>query len=282
MTSSPTFPVESRPKRRESRKRRLQEGGSAQALRMRLGERAMRRGRVWVAAAAAATLAVAALEALACWLMKRRRPAAVREVLFFPSRLTCVEELLAEEGAPEPAGRLRPAPRCACPLPHHRESALARLLAHLLRARRSLELCLFAFSSPQLSRAVLLLHARGVRVRVVVDSDYMALNGSQIGRLRQAGIQVRHDQDSGYMHHKFAVIDKKMLITGSLNWTTQAIQNNKENVLIVEDTACVNIFLAEFEKIWEDYNPANYTFFPKEEKQVLKKTTCGTEKQLSK
>ena len=24
------------------------------------------------------------------------------------------------------------------------------------------------------------------------------------------------------MHHKFAIVDKKVLITGSLNWTTQA------------------------------------------------------------
>ncbi|ETE63304.1 COP9 signalosome complex subunit 3 [Ophiophagus hannah] len=79
-------------------------------------------------------------------------------------------------------------------------------------------------------------------------------------------ILVRHDQDKGYMHHKFAIVDKKVLITGSLNWTTQAIQTNQENVLVVEDQALVNIFLAEFEKIWENYNPANYTFFSKHEK----------------
>lgn len=97
------------------------------------------------------------------------------------------------------------------------------------------------------------------------------------------GIQVRHDQESGYMHHKFAIIDKKVLITGSLNWTTQAIQNNRENVLIVEDKDCVNIFLAEFEKIWEDYNPAKYTFFPKEGKQVLKnKAVTETKLELNK
>lgn len=80
------------------------------------------------------------------------------------------------------------------------------------------------------------------------------------------GIQVRHDQDSGYMHHKFAIVDKKVLITGSMNWTTQAIQTNRENVLVVEDQALVNIFLAEFEKIWENYNPVNYIFFSKHEK----------------
>ncbi|XP_010841466.1 PREDICTED: mitochondrial cardiolipin hydrolase [Bison bison bison] len=129
-----------------------------------------------------------------------------------------------------------------------------------------LELCLFAFSSPQLGRAVQLLHQRGVRVRVVTDCDYMALNGSQIGLLRKAGIQVRHDQDLGYMHHKFAIVDRKVLITGSLNWTTQAIQNNRENVLIVEDEEYVRLFLEEFERIWEEFNPTRFSFFPQKER----------------
>ncbi|NWY50238.1 PLD6 hydrolase, partial [Chionis minor] len=150
---------------------------------------------------------------------------------------------------------------CPCPLPHG-DCALSRLLRRLLAARRSLEICLFAFSSPQLGRAVRLLHGRGVRVRVVTDAQYMGLRGSQIGLLRQAGIQVRHDQEGGYMHHKFAVVDGRVLITGSLNWTTQAIQNNRENVLVVEDAEYVKPFLDEFERIWEEYNPANYRFFP--------------------
>uniref|UniRef100_A0A8D0GE66 Mitochondrial cardiolipin hydrolase n=1 Tax=Sphenodon punctatus TaxID=8508 RepID=A0A8D0GE66_SPHPU len=196
-----------------------------------------------------------ALEALARLLWRRRgRRAPVSEVLFFPSPVTCTEALLAD---PLAAAAASSSP-CPCLLPHG-ESALSRLLRRLLSARRSLELCLFAFSCPQLGRAVTLLHRRGVRVRVVTDSDYMALTGSQIGHLRRAGIQVRHDE-RGYMHHKFAIVDQKLLITGSLNWTTQAIQNNRENVLIVEDAAYVTPFLAEFERIWKEYNPTHYTF----------------------
>ncbi|NWX59835.1 PLD6 hydrolase, partial [Promerops cafer] len=150
---------------------------------------------------------------------------------------------------------------CPCPLPSG-DTALSRLVRRLLSARRSLDLCLFCFSCPQLARAVQLLHRRGVRVRLVTDAQYMGLHGSQIGRLRHAGIQVRHDQHSGYMHHKFAIVDRRMLITGSLNWTTQAIQSNRENVLVLEDAEYVKAFQDEFERIWEEYNPANYSFFP--------------------
>ncbi|KAM5308672.1 mitochondrial cardiolipin hydrolase [Glossophaga mutica] len=212
----------------------------------------------WQVVAVVAVGLALALEALPSalrwwWAGRRRRPQ--REVLFFPSQVTCTEALL--RGAP-PVG-------CRCGLPHG-ESSLSRLLRALLAARVSLELCLFAFSSPQLGRAVQLLHQRGVRVRVITDCDYMALKGSQIGLLRKAGIQVRHDQDLGYMHHKFAIVDKKVLITGSLNWTTQAIQNNRENVLIMEDEDYVRLFLEEFEHIWEEFNPTKYTFFPQKKR----------------
>ncbi|NP_001277212.1 mitochondrial cardiolipin hydrolase isoform a [Mus musculus] len=209
--------------------------------------------RLVFAAGAGLALALEALPWLMRWLLAGRRPR--REVLFFPSQVTCTEALLQAPGLPPgPSG-------CPCSLPHS-ESSLSRLLRALLAARSSLELCLFAFSSPQLGRAVQLLHQRGVRVRVITDCDYMALNGSQIGLLRKAGIQVRHDQDLGYMHHKFAIVDKKVLITGSLNWTTQAIQNNRENVLIMEDTEYVRLFLEEFERIWEEFDPTKYSFFP--------------------
>nr|XP_054315210.1 mitochondrial cardiolipin hydrolase isoform X2 [Pongo pygmaeus] len=140
----------------------------------------------WQVAAAAAVGLALALEALPWvlrWLRSRRRRPR-REVLFFPSQVTCTEALLRAPGAALvglPEG-------CPCGLPHG-ESALSRLLRALLSARASLELCLFAFSSPQLGRAVQLLHQRGVRVRVVTDCDYMALNGSQIGLLRKAGTQ---------------------------------------------------------------------------------------------
>ncbi|NWZ18507.1 PLD6 hydrolase, partial [Asarcornis scutulata] len=214
-------------------------------------------GAMWTAGARQPGLVLAALAALGLALevlvARRRRP--VREVLFFPSKPSCTEALLAEAASPDDA----PVP-CPCPLPRG-DCAFSRLLRHLLSARRSLELCLFAFSSPQLGRAVRLLHRRGVRVRVVTDAQYMALKGSQIGLLRHAGIQVRHDQESGYMHHKFAIVDRKMLITGSLNWTTEAIQNNRENILIMEDAEYVQPFLEEFERIWEFYDPLKYMFF---------------------
>jgi phosphatidylserine/phosphatidylglycerophosphate/cardiolipin synthase-like enzyme len=53
------------------------------------------------------------------------------------------------------------------------------------------------------------------------------------------------------MHNKFAVIDNKVLITGSFNWTATAQEKNQENLLIIKDTSLIKDFSARFEMLWE-------------------------------
>ncbi|XP_059409312.1 mitochondrial cardiolipin hydrolase isoform X1 [Carassius carassius] len=185
------------------------------------------------------------------WLKRRLRDSRgpLKEVLFFPSPQVCVEHLFI---------RHKHFP-CACPLPHGVETSFSRLLVHLLSSRVSLDLCMFSFSHMELSRAILLLHKRGVVVRVVTDRDYMTITGSQIGALRKAGICVRHEMSSAvHMHHKFALVDSRKLITGSLNWTLTAVQSNKENVMVTEEPELVGPYQQEFQKLWEANNPANH------------------------
>ena len=59
------------------------------------------------------------------------------------------------------------------------------------------------------------------------------------------------------MHHKFAIVDKKLLITGSLNWTLQGIYGNSENVIVTNHDDIVYPFVTEFEKLWESFTKAN-------------------------
>lgn len=70
------------------------------------------------------------------------------------------------------------------------------------------------------------------------------------------GICVRCDRTSVHMHHKFAVVDERLLITGSLNWTQTAVQRNKENILITEEPDLVQPFVKEFQRLWLNNDPA--------------------------
>nr|XP_046267169.1 mitochondrial cardiolipin hydrolase isoform X3 [Scatophagus argus]XP_046267175.1 mitochondrial cardiolipin hydrolase isoform X3 [Scatophagus argus] len=183
------------------------------------------------------------------WLLRRFRPGRIlNEVLFFPSKMACVEHIFAPSSPHS----------CFCSLPHGIETSFSRLLRHILSASSSLDLCVFAFSNMHLSRAVLALHSRGVTIRVLSDKDYATIPGTQIGVLRKAGISVRCDVCSVYMHHKFAVVDGRLLITGSLNWTLTAVQSNLENILITDEPDLVRPFMKEFHRLWVLNDPARH------------------------
>ena len=52
------------------------------------------------------------------------------------------------------------------------------------------------------------------------------------------------------MHHKFAVIDAKTLVTGSYNWTRSASTGNFENLVLLSEDPIVAQFTEEFERLW--------------------------------
>jgi len=129
------------------------------------------------------------------------------------------------------------------------------LLRTLKLAKKSLDVCMFTISSPQLANVVLQLHGKGVVVRVITDGEKDGLVVSQIYNFRAAGIQVRHDRTSFLMHNKFIIIDKDTLVNGSFNWTNQAVYGNKENVLVTNFPPLVDPYIVEFQKLWEEYDP---------------------------
>jgi len=53
------------------------------------------------------------------------------------------------------------------------------------------------------------------------------------------------------MHHKFVVVDDKIVATGSFNWTASAERWNRENLLVINSTSLARRYTKEFDKIWK-------------------------------
>ena len=91
-------------------------------------------------------------------------------------------------------------------------------------------------------------------VRVVADDEQeKAFDTSDLEKLRGAGIEVRLDHSKFHMHHKFAIVDNRVCVNGSLNWTTGAIRNNRENIVILRHPRLAARFTSEFERLWMDF-----------------------------
>lgn len=121
---------------------------------------------------------------------------------------------------------------------------------HVRRARRKLEVCVFTVSDDRISSEMLAAHQRGVVVRLITDNDKELDAGSDVDRLRDAGVLVAVDRTSAHMHHKFALVDREWLLSGSFNWTRSASENNEENLVASNDPDLVRQFERRFDLLW--------------------------------
>lgn len=93
---------------------------------------------------------------------------------------------------------------------------------------------------------------RGLRVHLKYDAkqaDFDAMKAA-VAALKKARVKcngVRLSGDYASMHHKFIVIDRARVVTGSYNFTTPASERNYENVVVVESTHVAAAFAAEFD-----------------------------------
>ena len=135
------------------------------------------------------------------------------------------------------------------------KGSLCELIETLQGAKKSLDVCVFTMSCKELGDVLINAHSNGIPVRVITDNEQSMVSGSQIERLRKRGVQVRTDNSAYFMHHKFAVVDEKTLVNGSLNWTLQGVCGNQENVVIETDPEVVLPFGRHFERLWNKYDP---------------------------
>ncbi len=126
--------------------------------------------------------------------------------------------------------------------------AICRQIDH---AAKSIDVCVFTITDDRLTDALVAAHHRGVIVRIVTDNDKSADLGSDIDRLKAAGVTVRVDRSENHMHHKFAIFDGSVLINGSYNWTVGAARDNEENLIVTDDPRLTGAFLERFERLWQ-------------------------------
>ncbi|GAB9468192.1 Mitochondrial cardiolipin hydrolase [Globisporangium polare] len=166
------------------------------------------------------------------------------DVLFFP-----------DPGMP--CKNFRSAKGCTrknCKMIHDEGSSLLTFLEWLNKAKKTMEVCVFTITCDEIADTVLALHAKGVVVRVITDDGMAKGQGSDIQKFIDAGIQVRDDNARTYMHNKFCVIDSKILLNGSFNWSRQAVVGNQENLVINVGGPIIGRFRAQFEKLWKQYD----------------------------
>ena len=130
-----------------------------------------------------------------------------------------------------------------------------RIQELLREVRATVEICVFTMTDDRITEAVIAAAARGVKIRTISDNDKAFDPGSDMHRLHAAQIPVRMDTSPNHMHHKFAVFDGKIVVSGSYNWTRSAAEHNEENIVVTNNRQIVQAFGKQFEHLWPQMQP---------------------------
>ncbi len=117
------------------------------------------------------------------------------------------------------------------------------------RANESIDLAMYSFTLDSIGEALMRAKERGVRVRVILEAERID-RYSEYGRLKAAGVEVRLDRNSYLMHNKFMVVDGRIVLTGSFNYTWSGDRKNDENLVVIVDDRIASSYESEFDEMW--------------------------------
>ena len=126
------------------------------------------------------------------------------------------------------------------------------VLSEISKATRSLHIAVAWISFDRYYQMFLSLLNREVKLKIIVHDNKANRQYQQlIDDLERNGAKIHLVRYSGYMHHKFCVIDKMKVLWGSFNWTIHANQMNIEDLAICDEENIVGKFEYEFEALWK-------------------------------
>ncbi len=128
-----------------------------------------------------------------------------------------------------------------------------RLAAEIRSAGRDVRVAMFHFTSDRLLHALAERRRAGLNVLVLLDAAQA--DDDLVARLRAAKVDVRRAtprDENARFHHKFCVLDGRVVVTGSYNWTVLADTANHENVVILRNEGAAREYRDEFDRIWQD------------------------------
>lgn len=123
------------------------------------------------------------------------------------------------------------------------------LIVHAIAsARATILVQAYSFTSAKIARALVSAHRRGVNVRVILDKSQRTAKYSSADFLVNSGIPTWIDECCAIAHNKVIVIDDRIVVSGSFNFTRAAQDKNAENLLFLEDPELAKVYTENWKR----------------------------------
>jgi phosphatidylserine/phosphatidylglycerophosphate/cardiolipin synthase-like enzyme len=130
------------------------------------------------------------------------------------------------------------------------DNAVSNLIALVTDAQTSIRFLTFSFTDYPLAQAMIDRSKTGVDVKGVFETFGSSGTRSELKTFWCAGVPARQDGNGSFLHDKVIIIDNSIVVTGSLNYSTNADESNEENVVILDNAEIAALYLQEFDKLW--------------------------------
>lgn len=135
------------------------------------------------------------------------------------------------------------------------DNARLRILGLMARAQRELLVGMEVLSDAEAVALIASKHRAGVTVRVLVGGvKKVPANLPPALEMAGAGVAVR-SQSKPYLHAKYIVADGQAAYVGSINLTTNSLENNREIGLLLKDAAAIDTLRTVFDQDWQGADP---------------------------
>jgi hypothetical protein len=125
------------------------------------------------------------------------------------------------------------------------EESRDQLYSILRSASKSIDICMFYLTDKDIFDILLNKQIKEIKIRILLN-EILDNSKQKLKFFNEVKVN-----NGSIMHHKFAIIDDKILVNGSLNFTNLAIKGtNLENTLIIYNKRIVKAFRKEFKKLW--------------------------------
>ncbi|MGE5073032.1 MAG: phospholipase D-like domain-containing protein, partial [Anaerolineae bacterium] len=117
-------------------------------------------------------------------------------------------------------------------------------------AQLSVDAAIYSIGLYDVRQALIHAHRRGVKVRLVIESDNM--DRKDVQALQEAGVDIVGDRREGLMHNKFMVVDRREVWTGSMNFTDDGVYNDRNNLFRIQSVPVAQDYESEFNEMFVD------------------------------
>lgn len=131
------------------------------------------------------------------------------------------------------------------------DKVVGNLIALMSDAQTSIRFLAFSFTDYPMAETMIARAQNGVDVQGVFETFGSNSPRSELKTLWCAGLPVRQDGNGSFLHHKVIVIDNSIVVTGSLNFSSNADDSNEENVIILDNPEIAALYLQEYQRVWD-------------------------------